>query len=131
MKTLFLSHAAALGGAELYLHDYLKDSLDHPQPHLRRGGGGGDKTLLFADGAFADALGALGAEVEVVGASRALLGVTREDGGRRSLGAVSGVVGLARQVARAARDFDVIFANSQKAFVVGALAGRLSRRPVV
>ena len=128
VKTLFLSHAAALGGAELYLLDYLKHSLKRTQVHLGRGG---DKTLLFAEGAFADALADVGAEVEVVGASRALLGVMREDGGRRSLGAVSGLFGLVRKVARAARDFDVIFANSQKAFVVGALAGRLSQRPVV
>lgn len=127
MKTLFLSHAAALGGAELYLLDYL-NTLEQSQKHRGRGG---DKTLLFAPGAFADALTGVGAEVEVVGASRALLGVTREDGGRRSLGAVSGLVGLARKVARAAGDFDAIFANSQKAFVVGAFAGLLARRPVV
>ena len=124
MKTLFLSHAAALGGAELYLLDYLRHNLDSP-------GASGDKTLLFSPGAFADALAEVGADVEVMGASRALLGVTREAGGRRSLGAVSGLVGLARKVARTARAFEVIFANSQKAFVVGALAGRLSRRPVV
>lgn len=124
MRTLFLSHAAALGGAELYLLDYLRHSLGSPRATA-------DKTLLFAPGAFADALAEVGADVEVVRASRALLGVTREAEGRRSLGAVSGLFGLAQKVAHTARAFDVIFANSQKAFVVGALAGRLSRRPVV
>ena len=124
MKTLYLSHAAALGGAELYLHDYLKycGSNRHNQ---------GSKVLLFAEGEFAASLRAVGAEVEVVAAPQKLLGVTREARGYKSLGVASGLLALARKVARTAADYDVIFANSQKAFMVGALAALTSRKPLV
>jgi glycosyltransferase involved in cell wall biosynthesis len=45
--------------------------------------------------------------------------------------AALGAFGVARRVAAEARDFDLLYANSQKAFVVAAVAGRLARRPVL
>lgn len=119
MKTLYLSHAAALGGAELYLLDYLKHS------------GRGSKVLLFAEGAFSQSLRGVGAEVEVMAAPQKLLGVTREAKGYKSLGVASELLTLSRKVARAAGDFEVIFANSQKAFMVGALAALTARKPII
>lgn len=119
MKTLFLSHAAALGGAELYLLDYLG--------HYHQEG----KVVVFAEGAFADSLRAAGADVEVFVAPGNLLAVARETPGRRGGGVAAGVLALARRVAREASGFDLIFANSQKAFVVGALAALFARRPIV
>ena len=119
MKTLFLSHAAALGGAELYLLDYLT--------HYHREG----KVVLFAEGAFADSLRATGAEVEVFAAPGDLLAVARDTPGRRGGGVAGGVLALARRLAREASGFDLLFANSQKAFVVGALAALFARRPIV
>ena len=83
--------------------------------------------LLFAEGEFAASLRAVGAEVEVAAAPQKLLGVTREARGYKSLGVASGLLALARKVARTAADYDVIFANSQKAFMVGALAALTSR----
>ena len=124
MKTLYLSHAAALGGAELYLLDYLTyGRLQHQ--------GQGSKTLLFAEGEFAESLRGAGAEVEVLAAPKKLLGVTREAKGYKSLGVASELLGLARKVARTALDYDVIFANSQKAFTVGALAALSARKPLI
>ena len=124
MKTLYLSHAAALGGAELYLLDYLTYCrLKHQNQ--------GSKTLLFAEGNFAESLRGVGAEVEVLAAPKRLLGVTREAKGYKSLGVASELLGLARKVARAALDYDVIFANSQKAFTVGALAALSARKPLI
>ena len=124
MKTLYLSHAAALGGAELYLLDYLTYCrLEHQNQ--------GSKTLLFAEGDFAESLRGVGAEVEVLAAPKRLLGVTREAKGYKSLGVASELLGLARKVARAALDYDVIFANSQKAFTVGALAALSARKPLI
>ena len=119
MKTLFLSHAAALGGAELYLLDYLS--------HSHREG----KVALFAEGAFADALRAAGVDVEVFAAPGDLLAVARDTPGRRGGGVAGGVLALARRLAREAGGFDLLFANSQKAFVVGALAALFARRPIV
>ena len=119
MKTLYLSHAAALGGAELYLLDYLKYY------------GRGSKVLLFSEGAFAQSLRAAGADVEVIAAPQKLLGVSREAKGYKSLGVASDVLAQARKVARTAGDYEVIFANSQKAFMVGALAALMARRSII
>ncbi|MBC8838111.1 hypothetical protein IAI14_31465, partial [Escherichia coli] len=47
------------------------------------------------------------------------------------LGAVKQLVRLVRDVARRARRAEVIYANTQRAMVVAALAGRLARKPVV
>ena len=119
MKTLYLSHAAALGGAELYLLDYLK--------HY----GHGSKVLLFAEGVFAESLRAAGADVEIMAAPQKFLGVTREAKGYKSLGVASSVLAQARKVAHTAKDYEVIFANSQKAFMVGAIASLMARKPVI
>lgn len=119
MKTLFLSHAAALGGAELYLLDYLSY-------HRQEG-----KVVLFAEGAFSESLRAIGAEVEVALAPSNLLSVARETPGHQGTAVAAGVLALARRIAREAGSFDLLFANSQKAFVVGALAALLARRPLV
>ena len=124
MKTLFLSHAAALGGAELYLLDYLNYC---GQQHR----GQDSKTLLFAEGDLAQSLRGVGAQVEVMAAPKRLLGVTREAKGYQSFGVASELLALARRVARTAADYDVIFANSQKAFMVGALAALRARKPLV
>jgi glycosyltransferase involved in cell wall biosynthesis len=44
---------------------------------------------------------------------------------------VAPILRLARRLARIARDHDLIYANTQKAMIVAALAGRLARRPVI
>ena len=54
----------------------------------------------------------------------------RKQGGV-SAGAVKQLVRLVRDVARRARRAEVIYANTQRAMVVAALAGRLARKPVV
>ena len=118
MRVLFLDHAGVLGGAELYLLD-LAPSFE------------GSRVLLFSDGPFRERLAQAGVDVELVETSGAVTGVSREDRGGGGVRAVPGLLRLVGQVARRARRFDVIFANSQKAFVVGALAGAAARRPVV
>ena len=118
-----MDHAGVLGGAELYLLDLVKR---YSEMHEVT-----NKVLLFSDGPFRERLEAAGVDVEVMQASGAVTGVSREDRGGGGLRAIPGLLGLVRRVAKAAKDHDVIFANSQKAFVVGAVAGRLAGRPVV
>ncbi len=118
-----MDHAGVLGGAELYLLDLVKR---YSETHEVT-----NKVLLFSDGPFRERLVAAGVDAEVMQASAAVTGVSREDRGGGGLRAIPGLLGLVRRVAKTAKDYDVIFANSQKAFVVGALAGRLARRPVV
>lgn len=46
-------------------------------------------------------------------------------------GAVTAVLGTARAAASLARDYDLMYANSQKAFVVGCVASMFARKPVL
>lgn len=111
-----LDQSGVLGGAELSLLEIMK--------HLRESA----DVVLFDDGPFRAALDDAGVHVDVVG-QRALAGVHKQGG--VSPRAAGSLLALVREVARRARDADVIYANTQRAMVVGALAGRLARKPVV
>lgn len=113
-----MDHVGALGGAELALLDVARA---YRQTCV---------FLLFADGPFRERLTEAGVRVELLEGGRFLHAVRRET---RLPGLLAGsqALRLAWQVARRARDFDVIHANSQKAFVVACLAGLLARRPVI
>lgn len=117
-RVLFVDHAAELGGGELMLldvaHAYRDTSL----------------VTLFADGPFRTALATAGVPVRVMPAPAALLSV-RKESARPGPAVLVAIATLAARLARLARAHDVIYANSQKAFIVAALAGLLARRPVV
>ncbi|MEM5346450.1 glycosyl transferase family 1, partial [Paraburkholderia azotifigens] len=84
--------------------------------------------VLFDDGPFRVALHREGVAVDVLdpGAIREV----RKQGGTPPLAkAVKGVASLVRATVARARQSDVIYANTQRAMVIGALAGRFARRP--
>ena len=118
-RVLFLDHVGSLGGAELSLLDVAA--------HFRAT----SRVVLFEDGPFREALEAKGVAVDIVPLPAMVRSVTRGGGGLRDLLAAPYVLAHAVRVARMARAFDVIYANSQKAAVVGAAAGVLARRPLV
>ncbi len=86
---------------------------------------------MFSDGPFRQRLEEEGVRVGVIGAGRKVAGVLRQGGIVTQLRALPGVFDLARKVARKAKDFDVLFANSQKAMAIGALASWFARKPLV
>jgi glycosyltransferase involved in cell wall biosynthesis len=114
---LFVDHAGVLGGAELSLLD------------LAAAFGPRAEVLLLADGPFRAALESRGVEVSVepLGALKHVRKETRLP----APAAFTDALRIARHVARRAKARKVIYANSQKAFVVAAAAGLLARRPVV
>ncbi|MBN3723868.1 glycosyltransferase family 4 protein [Burkholderia sp. Ac-20379] len=116
VRALVLDQSGVLGGAELSLFEFVT--------HWR----GTASVLLFDEGPFRDALDEAGVDVSVM-KSRGMDRVRKKGGA--SLRAVGGLVSLVREVVRRARDADVIYANTQRAMVVGALAGRIARKPVV
>lgn len=116
---LFLNHAAVLGGAELSLLDVAR----------HRAGKGA--VLLFEDGPFRERLEAASVAVDVAVAPASVRQVRRKGGMMQDLRSLPGVLALARAVARRARGYEVLYANAQKAFIVAALAGRWTRRPVI
>jgi glycosyltransferase involved in cell wall biosynthesis len=117
-RILFLDHVGALGGAELALLDVARAYRETCV------------FMLFADGPFHDLLTQAGVRVEVLEGGKALHAIRRETW-FPGFAAPAQVARLAWQVARRARDFDVIHANSQKAFVVACMAGVMARRPVI
>ncbi|GAB4376496.1 MAG: glycosyltransferase family 4 protein [Elainellaceae cyanobacterium] len=117
IKILFLDQSGKLGGAELSL-------MDVAEPYKANCLVG-----LFADGAFREALEKRQIPVQVF--TNQAIQVQKSGSllqGLRSLGAV---VPLVKQVAQVAQHYDLLYANTQKALVVGALASLLSQRPLV
>jgi glycosyltransferase involved in cell wall biosynthesis len=119
LKILFVDQSAELGGAELALFGLIR-----VLPCT------GD-VLLFEDGPLRGRLGGVGVRVEVLRGVAGPIRVRRDGGAGAALCAVPSVLGLVLGVARRARAYDVIYANSQKAFIVSAVAARLTGRKLV
>jgi glycosyltransferase involved in cell wall biosynthesis len=119
MRVLFVDQTGELGGAEFSLFSEVT-----LLPYEAT-------VVLFEDGPFRTMLEAAGVRVHVLAAGRRGRGVRKLDGFWRVLRAVPGVVSLAWRLAGHARRHDVIYANSQKAFVVGALAALLTGKRLV
>ncbi|WP_031362078.1 glycosyltransferase family 4 protein [Caballeronia sordidicola] len=119
MRVLAVDQSGVLGGAELSLLEVMKS--------MR----GTNETVLFDDGPFRIALEAVGVKVDVL--DGAALGNLSKDGGMKRPGAgmIGGLMGLVRGTLAKSRNADVIYVNTQRAMVVGAIAGLISRRPVV
>jgi glycosyltransferase involved in cell wall biosynthesis len=118
MRILFLDQSGKLGGAELSLLDIA--TAWH------------DRCLvgLFQDGDFRVRLEARSIPVQVL-MKQGPLAVNKDSGLFKSLGAIGQLWPLVQAVGRLSQDYDVIYANTQKALVVGALASVIARRPLV
>lgn len=117
-SVLFVDQTAQLGGGELSLLD------------LAKGWKGRRRVMLFESGPFEAKLSAAGVDVAVVQHS-GLHDYRRSDSVWRLLKIFPAILQAVRSVAEQARQFDVVYANSQKAFVVGAIAACIARRPCV
>jgi len=117
-RVLAIDQSGVLGGAELSLLEVVKGLRSRID------------VLLFNDGPFREALATAGVRVEVLD-SGALRNVRRDGGTAPRLGVLAGIASLVRETRSRARDADVLYANTQRAMVIGVLAGRLARKPVV
>ncbi|WP_321946274.1 glycosyltransferase family 4 protein [Paraburkholderia sp. J10-1] len=117
-RVLAIDQSGVLGGAELSLLEVVKGLRSRID------------VLLFNDGPFREALDKAGARVEVLD-SGALSKVRRDGGAAPRLGVLAGIAALVRETRRRAREADVLYANTQRAMVIGVLAGKLARKPVV
>jgi glycosyltransferase involved in cell wall biosynthesis len=116
-RVLFVNHAAALGGAELSLLELAPAFAERCA------------VVLLADGPFRERLASAGLSVELMPAGPALLRVRRGGGG--GLAAAAGLTQIGWRLAQRARAYDVLYANSQKAFLAAGLAALLARRPLL
>jgi glycosyltransferase involved in cell wall biosynthesis len=117
-SVLFVDQSGQLGGAEFSL---LQLAAAWP---------GRREVLLLSDGPFRTRLEALGVPVRLACDAR-VLGIRKKAARLAWLMALPGIVRQARLIARHAREFDVLFLNTQKALVLGALGKPLHRRRIV
>jgi glycosyltransferase involved in cell wall biosynthesis len=116
MKILFLDQSGKPGGAELCLLDLARVYRDRCL------------VCLFADGSFRTMLKQAQIPVKVLATT---IEVQKDSSALQGLYSMGQLLPLAIEVARLSRQYDLIYANTQKALVVGALASVLSRRPLV
>ena len=118
-RVLFLDHTGVLGGAELFLLELAARWV------------GERKVVLFSDGPLRERLERAAVPVAVSRAGGSVASVGRGGRGLAQLLAAPAILQLAWRVSRLAKDFDVLFANSQKALVVGSIASRIAGKPLV
>ncbi|AFY49291.1 glycosyltransferase [Nostoc sp. PCC 7524] len=117
MKILFLDQSGKPGGAELCLIDIAK-------PYRDRALVG-----LFADGSFKTLLEQNHIPVEVLTTQK--IQVRKQSNLFQAFSSLAQLAPLIIKVAEKAKKYDVIYANTQKALVIGAIASFLARRPLV
>ncbi len=117
MKILFLDQSGQPGGAELCLIEIAKPYRDRCL------------VALFSDGPFRQLLEEHHIPVQVMAAKP--LTIRKDSSWIKGIGSLGQLLPLVLQVAQLSREFDLIYANTQKALVVGALASLLSNRPLV
>ncbi|MDJ0568227.1 MAG: glycosyltransferase family 4 protein [Pleurocapsa sp. MO_192.B19] len=117
-KILFVDHTAVMGGAELSL-------LDLATAYSQT-----SKVLLFKDGPLRDRLEKAEVKVSIAQASETMLNL-RTSGGLNSLTTVPELWNIAGHMTQEAKGYDLILANSQKAFVTAAIATLRGSPPVL
>ena len=109
MKVLYVDQTGQFGGGELSLLDIVKHSSGHAE------------VALFTDGPFRHALEQIPVPVHLLSLGQ-VADVRREAKLLGVLRTVPALLSLRRELMQRARGFDVLYANSQKAFLVSALA---------
>lgn len=117
MKILFLDQSGKLGGAELCLTDIA-------QPFSATSLVG-----VFTEGTFPEHLRQLNIPVKILAQQE--LQVKKNSGTLAGLQSLGHLIPLVATVTQLSKNYDLIYANTQKALVVGAIASKLSGRPLV
>jgi glycosyltransferase involved in cell wall biosynthesis len=118
-RVLFLDQTGRLGGAELMLLD------------IAAARAADSEVVLFQDGEFRAALERAGVKTHIHKLGDEAAAVDKQAGLFRALRCVPGLVDLTLQITRAARSFDVVYANTAKALIIGGPAARLAGRPLI
>lgn len=117
MKILFLDQSGKPGGAELCL-------LDVAMPYKH-----GCMVGLLADGPFRELLEQHQISVQVL--TNQAIQVQKASGLLQSLRSSGALLTPLVKAIQLSRDYDLIYANTQKALVIGAITSLLTRRPLV
>jgi glycosyltransferase involved in cell wall biosynthesis len=117
-RVLFVDHTGQIGGAELILLDVVA-------------GRENSSAFLFEDGPLATAL--TDRKLKLINSKWGRgLSQFRRDSRFLSAAPLAGrLAAIVAEIAQAARSHDVVYANSQKAFVLAAVANVFVRRPLI
>ncbi len=116
-KVLFIDQSSGLGGAELCLLDIAQDYRET------------SSVGLFAEGDFCNALQHLGIPHHLL--TDRPLKIRKDSAWWESLTSSLDILKLVASIVCLSRDYDLVYANTQKAFVMSAIAAAISRRPLV
>jgi len=117
-RVLFVDHTGQIGGAELILLDVVE-------------GRSRSSAFLFEDGPLGPALAERKLNIIVSNWGRNLSNFRRDSSWFAAVPLVARLVAIVAEIARAARSHDIVYANSQKAFVLAAIASVFARRPLI
>lgn len=118
-KVLFISHTAEMGGAEYSLLDIVSN---YPNAAV----------LLFSKGRLTKELNQLRIKNYYFKVLAKTFRIKREvDNFWLILQSLPEILVAVIKTARLARAYDLIYANSQKGFLIGAMAGKLINKPVI
>ena len=126
-RVLFADHTASMGGGEIALLQLVR--------HLERARFT-PVVALFSEGPLAGALAAAGAEVHVLPLAAEIVRTRKDSLGLKSLGRVRDAARMAAYVGSLVRfiraqRIDLVHTNSLKADVIGGIAARLARKPLI
>jgi glycosyltransferase involved in cell wall biosynthesis len=117
-RVLFVDHTGQIGGAELILLDIIA-------------GRQRSSVFLFERGPLSQAVTERRLNLIVSKRAAGLTRFRRDSSWLSALPLLGRLGGIAVEIARSAWTHDVIYANSQKAFVLSALASLMVRRPLI
>ena len=117
-RLVFVSHTGAVSGAERVLIDVVKAFPD-------------SSAFVFEDGALAGLLRSSGLSVKVAVNGQSLAGVRRSNSLFSAMPLLGSLARLIWELRGETRQFDVIYANSQKAFTLSALSCVFTRKTLV
>ena len=117
-RVMFVNHTSKIAGAEMVL-------LDVVQPWPRA------SAFLFEDGPLNSEMTRLGLKVIRSRWGEGLSRIRRDRSLWKAVPLAYRLAAITAEIGKAARQHDVIYANSQKAFVLAALAMLFARRPLV
>ena len=117
-RVLFVDHTGQIGGAELILLDVVE-------------GRSRSSAFLFEDGPLRTALAERKLDLVISKWGRGLSQFRRDSSWFAAIPLMARLAAIVAEIARAARSHDVVYANSQKAFVLASIAGLFVRRPLI
>src|ERR1700733_10599683 len=117
-RVLFVNHTSLVSGAEMILLDVVQACP-------------GSAAFLFEHGALNSKLQSFGVEVIQSRFGAGLSSITRDSGLAKAVPLAMRMSAVIAELSVVARRYDVLYANSQKAFVLGSIAATIARRPLI